>query len=263
MKVLIVEDEENIARGIASILMSKEIYKMNIRFAKNGKDGLKLAEIFHPDLIITDVRMHMMNGLQLIECLKEKNIPAKTIIISGYDNFEYVQKALRLQAIDYILKPIDKSRLLELVDQVWKELPRNYGANGREICFDIDFFRSVDLDREEYPESLKKVIQYVQKHYMDDISVSSISEKMMLHPNYLSTILNRHLKINFSCLLDYVRLKTACELMITEQDMTVAELSYIVGYNNERRFYSAFSKRLGCTPNEFRKRYSVKEEKDE
>ena len=154
--------------------------------------------------------------------------------------------------MDYLLKPIDKQHLLELVDQVWKELPANYSSTQKQFRPEHEFF-SLCLEKEEYPESLKKAIKFMREKYMEDISIQTISEELMLHPNYLSTLINKHLKVNFSYLLDYIRLEKACEMLFSEPDMTIAELSYIVGYNSERRLYQAFSKRLGCTPGDFKK----------
>lgn len=252
MKILIAEDESNISRGVAAILCSEEKYKCQIKCAENGQEALEIAEKFRPDLVITDIRMFKMTGLQLAEKLKERNLCDKVIIISGYSKFEYAQKALRVNVLDYLVKPIDKQQLLDLVDSVWRELPTNYFFNKRKMTFQNDFFR-LNLENDEYPENLKKAIRVIQKKYMEDISIQTISERLMLHPNYLSTLLNRHLKVNFAYLLDYVRLEAACEMLITEPDLTIAELSYIVGYSSERRLYQAFAKRLNCTPGDFRK----------
>lgn len=252
MKILIVEDEIKIAKGIMAIIQSRDAWQCRFRYSDNGKDALKIIEEFHPDLIITDIRMHQMTGLELAEQLKDQNLCSRIIIISGYEKFEYVQKALRANVMDYLLKPIDKQQLLDLVERVWKELPSRYALERKEEAIHSHFF-DVDLDSVTYPESLKKAIQYIRSHYMEDVSMQSISDELMLHPNYLSTLLNRHLKKNFSYILDYVRLQKACGLLISSPEMTVSEISYIVGYNNERRLYQAFSRRLNCTPREFQK----------
>lgn len=250
MKILIVEDEENISDGIVAILQSCREYRCQIRVADNGKKGLEIADGWHPDLVITDIRMFHMNGLELAKELKEKGLCEKVIIISGYSSFEYAQTALRMNVLDYLLKPIDKGRLLDLVGNVWRSLPSNYAGNEKRPP-ENEFF-CLNLEDESYPASLKKVIAYMDKNYMQDISLQTLSEELMLHPNYISTLINRHTHVSFSYLLDYIRLAKACELL-SDPEMTVAEISYIVGYNNERRLYHAFQKRMSCTPGDFRK----------
>lgn len=76
-----------------------------------------------------------------------------------------------------------------------------------------------------------------------------------MNPNYLSTLLKKYTEHNFSFLLDYVRVCKAAELLLYDQDLSVSEISYLVGYNHERRLYQVFQKRLNCTPGEFRKNY--------
>ena len=256
MRILIVEDEQSIAKGIASILHSQPQYKCDISFAENGREAIELLDYSPPlDLIISDIRMFHMTGLEFVETLREKNITTKVIIISGYDYFQYVQRALRAGVLDYLLKPIDKQQLLALVDKVWKELPQEYAGTTNVVPFSHDFF-SLDFENEEYPSSLRKIVAFIRKNYSLDLSLQMLSEELMLHPNYISTLINKHYKVSFSHVLDYVRLEKACTLL-TSTDMTIAEVSYLVGYNNERRLYTAFRRRLGESPGDFRKKWRV------
>lgn len=253
MKILIADDEPGIANGIASILQKRKDLHCQLRIAENGLEALSIAEHFRPDLVITDIRMYQMSGLQLAEELKAKGICNKVIIISGYNQFDYAQRAIRVNVIDYLLKPIDKQQLLHLVERVYNELPESYSSpNSNPALFEHEFFH-LDLENENYPSSLKKGIQYMKKNYMLDISLQSLSDELMLHPNYISSLINKYLCVNFSYVLDCIRLKKACELLVSTPEITNAELSYLVGYNNERRLYSAFQKRLSCTPGDFRK----------
>jgi YesN/AraC family two-component response regulator len=255
MRILIAEDEESIAKGIESILQAEAQYKHQILFAENGQQALQIASSTSLDLIITDIRMFRMTGIEFIEQLKKHNITCKIIIISGYSNFEYVQRALRVGVMDYLLKPIDKKRLLELVDQVWRELPEKYVSKTIANPINHDFF-NLDFEKEEYPRSLQKVVGFIVKNYTLDLSLQMLSEELMLHPNYISTLINKHFMVSFNYVLDYIRLEKACELLVTT-DMTIAEISHLVGYNNERRLYTAFRKRLRSSPGDFRKKQSA------
>ena len=88
---------------------------------------------------------------------------------------------------------------------------------------------------------------------MPDLSLQSLSQELMLNPSDLSSLINKYIQVNFNHLLDFVRLQKACELLLSSPEMTMSEISYVVGYNGERRFYNAFQKRLSCTPGEYRK----------
>ena len=119
MKVLIAEDEQTIANGIAAILKTREEFHCQIRFAENGLDALEEARTFCPDLVLTDIRMFKMTGLELAKALQEEQLCSNVIIISGYSNFDYARRAMRANVLDYLLKPIDRQELLTLVEKVW------------------------------------------------------------------------------------------------------------------------------------------------
>lgn len=97
---------------------------------------------------------------------------------------------------------------------------------------------------------------------MKDMSLQSLSEELMLSSSYLSSLINKYIQVNFNYLLDYFRLQKACELLLFTPEITMSEISYIVGYNRERRFYNAFQNRLSCTPGEYKKAKGIIPESD-
>ena len=255
MKILIVEDEENIAEGIASILRNSQEFTTRITISLDGNEAITKENVFHPDLTITDIRMPLMDGLDLVKTLKQNNTCNKFIILSGYDKFTYVQTALRYGVIDYLLKPVDKERLSELVRNVYESLPNSYANNKNRDLPDIPYFQ-LQLNDDTYPHSLKKVIDYIKKNYMKGISLQTLSEELLLHSSYISFLINKHAGISFTCLLDYIRIRKSAELLLYEHDLSITEISYLVGYNNERRLYYAFNNRLNCTPGSFKETYT-------
>lgn len=258
MKILIVDDEEYIANGISSIIKSNVDFPASLLIAFDGQQAYKSALSFKPDLVITDIRMHTMNGLDLVKSLKEEKLCSIFIIISGYDKFEYAQTAIRCGVIGYLLKPIDKQDLLSLINSVYNTLPQTYALTKARKLPGLDYF-SFELHAEDYPTSLKKAISYIEKNYMADISLQTLSDELMLHPNYISSLFGKYTGSSFKCILEYIRIKKASELLLFEQDLTMSEISYLVGYNNERRLYDAFQKRLSCTPGDFRNTYAARD----
>ncbi|MGN1141903.1 MAG: response regulator [Oliverpabstia sp.] len=257
MKILIADDERNISEGIKSILLHQDNMKCQIEIAENGKQALELARKMHPDLVIADIRMRLLTGLELTKILKEENICNNVIIISGYSVFEYAQTAIRCNVMDYLLKPIDKQQLIDLVNKVWEQLPDNYSKTHVTLP-DIPFFH-LDFENSDFPGSMKKIVKYIEKNYMRDITLQTLSDELMLHPSYISSVINKHAHVSLNTLLDSVRLKKACEFLISDPQLTISEISYLVGYNSERRLYSAFQKRLNSTPGEFRNKYCIED----
>ena len=121
-KLLIVDDEPHIRSGLKHII-EWEIYGIEIIGAvEDGTKAYSLIQSGHPDLVLLDITMPTMNGLELIElCSRLESVP-KFIILTGYNDFKYVQRALQLGAVDYLLKPIDQHELENAVSSCIKLL---------------------------------------------------------------------------------------------------------------------------------------------
>ncbi|MCL6458431.1 MAG: response regulator, partial [Gorillibacterium sp.] len=119
LKVLIVDDEPVIRAGLAQ-LINWEQYGFTIAAkAKNGEHALQLITNETPDLIITDIRMPKMDGLQLIQTLREdRNLQTPVIILTGFNEFDYAHQAIRFQVRDYLLKPVDKAELIAALQRI-------------------------------------------------------------------------------------------------------------------------------------------------
>ncbi|HWK22854.1 MAG TPA: response regulator [Ureibacillus sp.] len=115
-QVMIVEDELWMRRGLEQILEWKQFNINSVKSAKNGKEALELMENYKPDIIITDIKMPLIDGLSMVDRIAEKNekMP-KIIIISGYNDFDFAKKAIRHGVVDYILKPVDADELKEVI----------------------------------------------------------------------------------------------------------------------------------------------------
>lgn len=126
-KLLLVDDEPLIRDGIARFIAKHPMGYTVVGEAKSGKEALEMLTELLPDVIITDICMPMLGGIELIEQAQTINPDLKVIIISGYDDFEYAQKALRLGVFDYILKPIVAEKLIDALGRVREELDQRGG----------------------------------------------------------------------------------------------------------------------------------------
>ena len=118
LKVLIVEDEETIRRGIALTIDWGSLNCTVVAEAANGEEGLAAAQRYQPNLIITDIKMPKMDGLEMVRRLRQMGNGAFVIILTAFDTFEYAQNAIRLGAVDYILKPFHDGDLERAVQAV-------------------------------------------------------------------------------------------------------------------------------------------------
>ncbi len=120
--LLIVDDEKWVRQGLLLTIDWKSERIEVIGEAKDGDEALKQIEAQVPDIIITDIKMPGMDGLTLLETIRERKLKTKVIFISGYSDFDYARKALKCGAFDYILKPIQETELLDVIRNCVREL---------------------------------------------------------------------------------------------------------------------------------------------
>ena len=118
-KVLICDDEPNICYLINDFIDWESLDLVSCGFANSGSEALSMIELEKPDIVITDIRMPIIDGLEMIRQAKESGIDSRFIVISGYQQFDYAKTALKYGVIDYLLKPIDK---LELNNSIIKTI---------------------------------------------------------------------------------------------------------------------------------------------
>jgi two-component system response regulator YesN len=117
LKVLIADDEPIIREGIRDSIEWDKIGMVVAAEAEDGEEALELALEYEIDILLADLNMPIMNGLTLIENIRNNLPECRVIVVSGYDEFRYAQAALRLQVDDYILKPIKPKNLTEVLEK--------------------------------------------------------------------------------------------------------------------------------------------------
>jgi len=134
IKVILIDDEEIIREGLRQEIDWESLNMTVVGEAEDGLAALDLVATITPDIVITDIRMPFMNGLEIIEKIKAKNPETYIIIISGHDEFQYAQRALKLGAYDYLLKPID----LEAVKTSLKNIGAKYDEHYQQKSAVLD-----------------------------------------------------------------------------------------------------------------------------
>jgi two-component system response regulator YesN len=150
LTVLIVDDESVARKGIKQMIRSLNHPIKVIGEAASGKEGLEAAVALQPDIIITDIKMPLTDGLKLREIRRETNLDAKIIVLSAYEEFEYAQSAINFGASDYILKPVNEAKLIESVLRI--------GSMIRE-----------EKTRQQYLDKLKQELPAIKKQFILDL----------------------------------------------------------------------------------------------
>ncbi|MDR1539567.1 MAG: response regulator [Clostridiales bacterium] len=128
--MIVVDDEHYMRLGIKEAIDWSKVNVKIVAEACDGEEALELAIKLHPDLILTDIRMPFLNGLDLMEKLKENHLDCGVIVLSGYDEFEYAQKAIENGALAYLLKPIDRNQLRDAIAKTMIKLRKEKSSRN-------------------------------------------------------------------------------------------------------------------------------------
>lgn len=241
--VVIIDDELRIRRGIAHCMSWEDMGCVLKGMASNGVEALALIRSVRPDLVITDIRMPDMDGLDLISILRKEGIASLFIVISGYADFEYAQRVIRYGVSDYILKPIEEKKLYESIQNCLNTLRKKNSSEKHSV--------SSDTDGPQKNLIIRKTLHIIESEYMNNLSLSNISERVGVHPNYLSTLFTKNMGEPFGNYLAEFRMKIAKDLMDVTT-LKVYEIAERVGYQDYRWFSKLFKQTYGITPMEYR-----------
>jgi two-component system, response regulator YesN len=117
-KLMLVDDEQDVREGVVQEIDWQACGFEVIEIAENGQEALELMEKQVPDIVVTDIQMPFMNGMQMSELIREKYPMTKIIILTGHDEFEYAQKAVKLHIDEYVLKPFSSQELMQAILKV-------------------------------------------------------------------------------------------------------------------------------------------------
>lgn len=254
-RVMVVDDEPIVRSAIADQIPWEKHQIRIVKTAAHGVEALDYLRENQVELMLVDVRLPVMDGLELIRQVRQMNRGIEFVVISGYSDFAYAQQAMRLGVRDYILKPVDEASLLAAVKagrDAWeqKRFTRQLRAGG-----------AVAIPAEAAPPqhhspTITRLLAIVEEEIANEnLSLKWISaEKMFLNENYLSKLCQKELHQRFSAYLLERRMLTAMRLMMHHPDMMIQEIARETGFGSNSQYFSiAFKKYSGCTPTEYRR----------
>lgn len=153
-KLMLVDDEEDVREGVVrEIDWNSHCFEV-AGVAENGREALDLMERVVPDVVITDIRMPFMDGLQLAERLRSRYPAIKIIILTGFDEFEYAQRAIRLQVDEYVIKPFSANELVEVLHKVRYRIDEETAQKENVEILQEHYRRSLPILRQVFLSSL-------------------------------------------------------------------------------------------------------------
>lgn len=238
--VIVVDDEKLIAKNIA-----KNIEKLNANFQvvkifSNGLDALDYIKENPPHVVFTDIRMPLMDGIELTKGLADINSPSKCVILTGYADFSYAKAAMQNGVVDYLLKPVNAEEL----EKVLKQLELSLLAANPDLTIE-------DTSSRKPEEIVELIKEYVHNHYSEPIDLNILAENMGFSPSYLTKIFSKYEDTTPSKYIRNYRMNIAKQMLAL--DTNLDKIAESVGYTDPFHFSKSFKQTVGMSPSEYRK----------
>ncbi|SFL66714.1 Helix-turn-helix domain-containing protein [Gracilibacillus orientalis] len=248
--ILVVDDEPRSRQGIKKTIERVSHHQYEVITAANAEEAIKRIDNEKIHVLITDIRMPEVSGLELLRKLKEKAKDPVVIVISAYSEFEYAHEALELGVVNYLLKPIAKEKLMEAIEKAI-ELENQRKKTGMfNKIVDDKLMEMQQLSK--YNRAVKEAMDYIDQHYDEELTLKEVAKQVHLNASYLSALFKEELQITFSEYLTRKRMQEAKKLLLST-DFTIAEIAEKSGYQTSKYFIRLFKQFEDMTPNAFRK----------
>lgn len=249
--IVIVDDEPRTRQGLQRTLESWNNGEYSILTAESGQELLQIAENKKIHILLSDIRMPEMTGLQLLKTIKEKGMSPVVIMISAYSEFEYAQEALRHGVVNYLLKPIGKRKLIEAVEEAIQILEMKIRSGMIEQVVDEKIVNANNKIGSIH-DTIRKAITYIDQHLKDELSLKDVAAHVHLNPSYFSVLFKEQIGLNFSEYVTRRRIQRAKHLMVTTH-LPISEIAEQAGYKTSKYFIKLFKEMEGMTPAAYRK----------
>lgn len=261
--LLIAEDEPMLRAGLARLPWEAQGITL-LAQAKNGIQAAELIEAHRVDILLTDIRMPGLSGMEVAERLRSRAPQAEILFLTGYGEFEYAQKAISLQAAQYILKPAMPDDILRAVNAARDKIlaRRSRADEDRQLRMELQNLSKVASAaqpagaEEELPteEDIQLVVNYIRAHYAEPLNLAALAEEFHFNAVYLSRLIKKKSGHTFTELLTSTRMYHAARLL-RETVLKNGEICARIGMSDERYFSQVFQRTYGLSPQEYRKQH--------
>ncbi|WP_319559593.1 response regulator [Marispirochaeta sp.] len=245
IQVMIVEDEQSCAERYASYVADFGQGFVVCSICRMASQALEVFKTFRPDVVLSDIRMPGEDGLSMIEKIRKTGWCGQVVIVSGYDDFAYAQKAINLQAMGYLLKPVFEEDMNRTLLEVMSRLEDEGGVDSIEKDLIGPGYNSL-------PSFVKRAVRYISLNYEHHISLRDTASFASISSAHLSAVFKSVCGYSFIEYLHRYRLKVAKKLMETS-DISLEEVAERVGMYDAAYFSKLFKRIEHITPGQYRK----------
>lgn len=245
LDILVVEDEAPIRDWIIYTISNISDKFNVVASAQNGKEAYELSLKLKPKVIISDIKMPIMGGIELTKEIKKVYSDIYIVLLTNYAEFSYAKEAISCGVYEYLVKSdIRPKELNEILERI------NDSINSNETKHQ-NIVNENNEDEIKYSKAIKKSLEYIDKNYKEHISLHDIAKYVYLSHEYFSRLFKEEVGENFSLYLTNYRMKKAEKLLKTT-DMKISQISMNVGYSNASYFSKTYKKYKGISPEDDR-----------
>lgn len=245
LRLIIADDEKIIRETIRSFIDWSSLGIEVVATCKNGLEAYDAILDTYPDIVLTDIKMPGLSGLELIERLTKTHDQIQFILLSGYEEFEYARKAMHYGIKHYLLKPCNEAQIIEAVNDV------------RKYCRQEPEPPKATLP--SYKPFIEDLLRYVKEHLSDSsISLKWISNNyLFMNVDYVSKEFYRQTGMKFSRYINQLRMEKAKDLLSKCNAEKIYDIAEQVGCGNNPQYFSQlFKKYTGMSPTEYAQKSS-------
>lgn len=248
---LLIADDEPIERMVVSkIIQSHFGDEIELAHAVNGREAIEIVRKMQCQVVLLDISMPGIDGLEAAETIRQENPSCSIVFLTAYDEFDFAKRAIKVHALDYLLKPWSKEELIAVIDEAIHLAQTDDG--NREMLSDS----GADMagERQEQLKNqmqMERVRQYIETHYMEDICLQDAAAALHYSEVYFCKFFKNNFDKNFIMYLSELRVEKAKELL-ADVTINVRDISRRVGYRDSGYFTKVFKRITGSTPSEYR-----------
>ena len=249
-RVLIVEDEDIIRKGIAYTMDWVGMGCTIVGEAANGREGLEKIKELNPDIVLADIMMPVMDGIEMIKKAKEE-CSFKSIILTSYADFNYAKQAIDVGVSAYLTKPVDEDELREDVAKIISEIEKEHELlQIAEKKKTSDEFEEIFIKSGRDNEYIQRVLEATKERYSEKISIEGFSDEFGVSASYLSRKFKEATGTGYLDFLNKYRVQQAIKLLETGK-YKIYEVSDLTGFTDYKHFNTVFKRYTGEAPSEF------------
>ncbi len=245
LKILLIDDEPWALIYLKKLFDRPDMGFQVIASERNCFEALERLNAEPPDIVVTDIRMPDMTGIEFMQYIRRKEINCEVVIVSGFADFSYAQQAIHFGAFEYCLKPLDKEKAEDIMYRLRKRFTeKNLSANFTD--------NTSSYDQKELDHNFYKMLKYIDAHYSERLYLKNLSHQFYLNPNYCCSLFLKETGMTFSQYITRIRLDKAIDLLLNTH-MTISKIAVLTGYTDSLYFNKVFKKQFGITPYQYRK----------